>query len=479
MRDKQPDHPELIAGPNPLLEALSPFISLKSLPAALCEEPLAEVKWRSIAPARREPFLMLSDKHYWPITPHVHVAAEIQLMLRSGLVQRNPMSPEEQRRVNMLSLANSVETVKLPTLRKRAGGSILAAITGLGKSTLVERILAVLAPQQVVVHGINKECGWSVLTQVAYLIVNAPSNATRKGLFAAIIGALDALIGTTYADDLKRQKNLDEAMVYVAKVLSIHRVGLLVIDENQASTLAENIWGDEFVQYFLGLMNLGIPVLLVGNPMAFSDLDASAQLLRRFATHGWHELKPATKSEDDSWWNKQFLPGVARFTLCEEVPSVDEIRNVTSEIDGGIPGVFLAIWKEAQKIALRRGGKAACLTTKDLRVAASSPSVAKLLDIGRAASTGNMDAQFVDLPRKLEASDQVGAGNTMSVSSEGAGEVLRRIERQLKQKESRQREKKERDKVARETLTEDDLRRGANALAMLAGKLSDQGELEV
>jgi len=355
----------------------------------------------------------------------------------------------------------------------------LTAITGLGKSTLVERVLSVLAPQQVIVHSANKDCGWSVLTQVAYLIVNAPSNATMRGLFAAIIGALDTLLSTTYAADLKRQKNLDEAMVFVAKVLSFHRVGLLAIDENQASTLAENVWGDEFVQYFLGLMNLGIPVLLVGNPLAFSELEASAQLLRRFVTHGWHEFKPATKSDDSSWWNRQFLSGATRFSLCEEVPLVDEIRDVTTEIDGGIPGIFLAIWKEGQKIALRRGGKTARLTAKDLKVAASSPNVTKLLDITRAVSTGNVNARFGDLPQQPKAPNQADTGNPMSVDLQGAGDALRRISYLLQQQGSRQKSKKERDQAAREKLTEDDLRRGADALAILAGEQTDQDELDV
>ena len=479
MRDKRLDHPELIAGPNPLLEVLAPFIPLKGLPAALRKEPLASVNWRQLPPEQREPLLALSDEHYWPVTPQLRMAGEIQLMLRSGLVQRNPMSRDEQCRINMLALADNVHKAGHQSLRRRAGGAILAAITGLGKSTLVERALSVLAPQQVVVHGASKECGWLVLTQVTYLVVNAPSNATRKGLFAAIVGALDALLCTDYAVDLRRQKNLDEAMVFVAKVLSYHRVGLLAIDENQASTLAENTWGEEFIQYFLGLMNLGIPVLLIGNPLAFSELGANAQLLRRFVTHGWHEFKPATKSDAHPWWTREFLPGAMRFSVCEEIPTVEEVRGATSEIDGGIPGIFLAIWKEGQKIALHRGGKTACLTANDLKVAASSPNVAKLLAIAQAASVGNVDAQFVDLPRQSMAPDEGGAGKSASVDSNSGCEALSRITRQLKQRESRQRNKKERDKAALERLSEDDLRRGADALAVMAGRPADQGELDV
>lgn len=388
------------------------------------------------------------------------------------------MSLEEQRRINMLALADSVNRVQLQSLRKRAGGSVLAAITGLGKSTLVERVLSVLAPQQFVVHRERRDCGWSVLTQVTYLIVNAPSNATRRGLFAAIIGALDALLSTDYAADLKRQKNLDEAMVFVAKVLSFHRVGLLAIDENQPNTLAENVWGDEFIQYFLGLMNLGIPVLLMGNPLAFSELDASAQLLRRFVTHGWHVLSPARQGAD-SWWSNQFLLGATRFTLCEEAPSIDEIQDATSGVDGGIPGTFVAVWKEGQKIALRRAGGAARLTVEDLKAAASSPNVAKLLEIARAVSTGNASSRFDDIPQQPRAPNQGSIGGPMATRPEEAGQALSRISRQVKQQESRKQKKKEQDMAARKNLSEDDLRRGADAHARFAGEQAHQGELDI
>lgn len=385
------------------------------------------------------------------------------------------MAEDEQRRVNMLALSDSLEKVHLQSLRKRAGGAVVSAITGLGKSTLVERVLSVLAPEQFVTHGASKECGWSLLTQVAYLIVNAPSNATRKGMFSAIVGALDALLGTDYSSDLKRQ-NLDQAMVFVAKKLSIHRVGLLVIDENQASTLAENVWGFEFILYFLGLMNLGVPVVLMGSPLAFTELEAGAQLTRRFATHGWHVLHPGT-IESDSWWH-HFLVGVTRFRLCEEIPSIDETKLATAGIDAGVPGIFLPIWKEAQKIALRRGGQASCLKIGDLQEAGSSPTVQKLLEVGKAISTDNVKLSFDDLPRPKKFAEQADGAKPPADPGD-ARQAYNRVAAGLKQRERRAQLKAEREKAAQRNLTEDDMRRRTDALAKFASSDTDQGELEV
>ena len=56
---------------------------------------------------------------------------------------------------------------------------------------------------------------------------------------------------------------------------------------------------------------------------------------------------------------------------------------------------------------------------------------------------------------------------------------MSRISRQLKQQESRKQKKKEKDMAARKNLSEDDLRRGADAHARFAGEQADQGELDI
>ena len=479
MPSSPPDHPELGGERNPLLEALAPYVPLSELPKALQNEPLNKIRWKSLSPELREVHLREIENHYWPVAPQLEVCADIQSMLRSGLSARNPMSKAEQLRINMLALAPDAEGLRLQSLRKRAGGAIVSAITGMGKSTLVERALAAFAPKQVVVHGQNKDCGWSTLTQVTYLIVDAPPNATRNGLFEAIIGALDRLLGTDYSSVLRRQRNIDAGLVYVAKQLSIHRVGMLVIDENQEETLVTNHWGTEFILVFLGLMNLGIPVVLMGNPLAFTDLDSGAQLTRRFASHGWHELAPAASSKE-KWWRKQFVVGEMRFTLCDKSLSVDEVADVSFEFEQGNPGLFSALWAETNRTALRRGGKTAVMKVDDIAVAAKSPRFRKLAEIAKSISDGNGSGRYRDLPVKRPTSGS-GADQPMTgaPSAQDIVSAIAKLSAELKRRETRQRKKGEKDQELRKTLTEDDLRLGTDAMTILASLRNEQGEMDV
>lgn len=479
MPSRSTDRPEIGGGRNPLLEVLPPFIPMSGLPKALQNEPLKHINWKSLEPELREGYLSEIENHYWPVAPQLEICADIQRMLRAGLAARNPMSKEEQRRINMLALAKDAEGVALQSLRKRAGGAIISAITGMGKSTLVERALATFSPEQIIVHKQSKDCGWSTLTQVTYLIVDAPPNATRNGLYEAIIGGLDRILGTDYSSVLRRQRNIDAGLVYVAKTLSMHRLGMLVIDENQEETLVKNHWGAEFILIFLGLMNLGVPVLLMGNPLAFTEIDTGAQLTRRFVTHGWHDLAPAASSSE-KWWREQFLVGEMRFTLCENSLTVDQVADKSFKYEQGVPGLFSALWLEMNMTALRRGGKTAEMKVDDIAVAAKSPRFRKLAEISKSIHDGNKSGRYRDLPvSKVE----TGAGAVQSgkgaPSAQDVVSAVGNIAAALKRQETRQRNKKEKDQGLRKTLTEEDLRRGTDAMSILARSQNEQDEMDV
>jgi hypothetical protein len=479
MTSRPARHPELGSARNPLLEVLAPYIPLSGLPKALQCEPLKDISWRSDEPEMREVHLGRIEDHYWPVTPQLEVCADIQLMLRSGLMARNPMSKAEQLRINMLALAPNAGEVWLQSLKKRAGGAIVSAITGMGKSTLVDKALSVFAPNQIIVHGQNKACGWSTLTQVTYLIVDAPPNATRYGLFEAIISALDRLLGTDYSSDLRRQKNIDAGLVFVAKTLSIHRVGMLVIDESQEETLVKNHWGLEFILVFLGLMNLGIPVLLMGNPLAFTDLEKGAQLTRRFVSHGWHELVPAANSTE-KWWRKEFVVGEMRFTLCEKSLSVDEVVDVAFEFDQGNPGLFSSLWAETIRTALRRGGRSATMKVEDIAIAAKTARFRKLAEIAKSIGDGNVSGRYRDLPIRLPVSAS-GAEQpaTGAPSAQDIVSAIGKLSANLKRQETRQMTKAAKDQALKKILTEEDLRQGVDARSVLARLASGQGELDL
>jgi hypothetical protein len=478
-------HPELINGPNPLLEAMAPLVSFRDLPAALTRQPLEAVDWRSMPPEQRSVFLEQYRWHYWPSSLILDLAESVQTMLRGGLAARNPLSVVEQRRINALALVDSTNKTNLQSLRTPAVGGIISSITGMGKSTLLARVLDVIAPQQVVIHAKSEACGWSALTQVLYLVIDAPFNGTPRGLLARIVEGLDVLLGTDYAEDRRKMRNLDAELLFVTKLLSTHRVGLLAIDENQQSNFDSSSWQKVFVLFYLGLMNLGIPVLLLGNPSAFGGLESASQDMRRFSVAGYHKLVPAA-SPLESWWSRDFVPGMCRFLLCDEIPPVNEIVERTFEMSGGVPGLFGPLWVEAQRVVLRRGGSHACLTHADFVTALNSPRVTELHAIARQAVGKAAVQRFVDMPFAPKAGLTQTAstppgestdGTTVTQSSStGSSHVItvrNAIEHQVKAKVRAAEKRKER----AEHLSSEDLRRFELQMEMFAGLQGTQEPL--
>jgi hypothetical protein len=478
-------HPELLLGPNPLLEVMAPFATLRELPALLRNEPLKGLAWRKLPPDRREPLLRLIEAHYSPTRECLDFAMEIQNAVRSSLVVRNPLDAREQRRINQLGFATTATEFAKHAMSGRAGGGICSAITGSGKTTLAKRVLAVIAPDQVYRHGESKACGWATLVQVTYLFIDCPFNSSRGGLLAKIVGGLDELLDTRYSEELRKIKNLDDKTLYVVRILCLHRVGMLVVDENQSGNFEENVWQAEFILFYLALMNMGIAILLLGNPLAFGSLRRFSQVMRRFSSIGYYELLPAA-SESEKWWDQDYLSGVSAFSLCEKVPPAAQIKTFAFKNSGGLRGLWSAQWSEGQKIALRRGGNSATLAMQDLEAARHTPRIRELTAIA-AAALGTLEGRtFDDLPERIkhlaapnsktDGTTSAYAGRTSKKAPPTSAE-LKRLANSLAKSQRKQAQAMEANMKRLDRYSEDDLRRANDSLSILAGLRDEQGEL--
>lgn len=399
-RSNLEERPELLFGPNPLIEALPPFIPFVNLPSKLAHYPLEHCEdWRQMRPSFREPLLEQCTQHFAPFRPILEPAAGIQLLLRRAASILNPLNTDQRRRVNQVSVAQSLADIKqVPILE--GGGGLIDGITGLGKTRLVHRALALIAPEQVIEHEPCPHAGWLKLTQCVYLYVDHASNGTRGGVLKRILLALDEKLGTNYSERCGRSTNLDTLLTMVCKYLVLHRVALLVIDENQDRNFDQSPWQMEFILFYLSLMNLGISVLLVGNPAAFYNLEEYSQVMRRFSMGGKTSLVPASNQEE-SWWCIDFVPRERKFCVVEKCLIDDAtMAQLEFEASGGIPGLFQRYYIEAQRSALRRGDETAELTLGDFTVAKASPRYKELAKIALHVNTGTGGYQDIpELPR--------------------------------------------------------------------------------
>jgi hypothetical protein len=366
--------PELMMGPNPFIEALPPYLTPADIARKFGNYPLDDKPWQRLPPGSREPLLEFAAEHIAPTSSILPIVIAIQTLIRRSMCQRNPLLQEEQRRCNMIGVAESIGTIR-STPRLNGAGASIAGMTGMGKTTGTSRALQLVAPDQVINHGTSKVYGWHRLRQVPWLYIDHPSNGTRGALLKRVLCALDEVLGTDFSDLYSKVSNIDTLLTQVCKQLSLHRVALLIIDEKQQRNFQDSPWSLEFVLFYLSLMNLGISVLLIGNPLAFDHLRAFSQVVRRFSVGGMHQLNPAA-TEDEPWWRDDLVPRIHRFNLVEHV-QVDAGHRKSFEFKhtAGVPGLLQLLHVEAQRSALRRAeGTQAVLEMSDYFDALNSPS---------------------------------------------------------------------------------------------------------
>jgi hypothetical protein len=391
--------PTDLNAPNPLLEGYDAPLAYHEFGKRLSARPLAKVNWQVVSPQHREKYLDNPTAHYVPIRTSYAPAMGLQTLLRRALALLNPLRPENRVRVNRIALSKTPEEL-LNVGRADGAGGLWDGITGTGRSQLATRVLNLVVPEQVIDYGPSQACGWIRLRQVVWLHVDHPSNGTRMGLLKRILMVLDIAAGTSYFHDNRRVVNLDTLLVEVCAKLAMHRVAILVIDENHEENLDASPWQHEFVMFYQSVMNLGISILLIGNPLAFSNLMAYGQPVRRLMVGGIHHFLPAP-SATEQWWAGDFIPRMRKFSVVEECEIEGSKRNkLEFEFTAGVPGLYPLLNVQAQRLALRRDGDRAVLKEQDLIDASRSPFYMKAKEIADCVLNKCAEAalRFRDIP---------------------------------------------------------------------------------
>lgn len=481
----------VLFGKNPLIGGLASYCTLQDFPERLFKDPLKNISWRNIRPSFREILLEKMSEHYFPTPLALELAMSLQNAIFGSLMKRDPTKPSERARHNkVLSLSGHESLHELAPLTCAVSGGMLKAETGMGKSVTLKTILSVIAPEQIIIHKRSEACDWAQLVQIAYLYVEFPSNGSRGALAASIGMAIDKLLGTKYAEKIARTNNIDMALLLALKFVMMHRVGCIVIDEAQRELLGEGSWGAEFVRYFKTLMNFGVPVILSGHPMAFAAMEASGQLGRRFSGIGRFELIRAY-SREEPWWFSFFEPGVHKFRVVESVRDSEIVRSEISKLSAGVPDFYCVLWRETQRIALRRGGDSAEVTVEDVGAAKTSPSFSALSEMSMwLEDPETTPGRYSDLTKFKPASTtpslakDSGTGSTPSPKLDSKrNPQLPDVVKKLQNEEKRRKSAKDKFDIATEkarALDEKDLRRGLNSQSIsssLDGLV--QGDLDV
>jgi len=441
---------------NPLIEALPPILLADEASAALANYPLFDPDSRTLPSEIRFHEVMDILDLFEPLDRHLELEQRFSRAIRRGYVARNPLLPGHYQQLggNVETLKenmqmydaeyrqyNSVAPTNIPSTTFGFG---LLGIGGTGKTTAIRRIMS-LYPQ-VIIH--SEYCHQPlVLAQVVWLKLDCPNDGSVKGLCINFFTMVDDLLGVNYSKHYAKngRATVDQMLPHMARVASLHKIGVLIIDELQHLSEAKSGGAAKMLNFFVQLVNIiGLPVILVGTSKAKPLLTKEFRQIRRNSGLGnplWENLK-----NDEDWehflqalWRYQYIQKPAELTdelsqvlyyetqgiidFAVKIFILSQIRAIVTGIETLTPSIIHSSAADALILAkpaldaLRKGDKTALMEFEDIEVIDLEPLVEQYqaqlhTSEGKAnskaasrptdsAASPTSDKQRVDLPDDL------------------------------------------------------------------------------
>ncbi|WHY86526.1 ATP-binding protein [Neobacillus novalis] len=339
---------------NPLIEALPPIFTEEEVVDQLSVLPPYDEKERSLNANYRFHCLQRLFQYFQPFENHLDLEQRISRAIRQGYLHRNPMKKEEVMRVHesyrAIKEGKFLKTYQTEAKRTAAGFTIIG-LSGIGKSTAIERVLS-FYPQLIKHHEYQGKP--FIYTQISWLKLDCPFDGSLKGLCMSFFAELDRLLGSNYLNKFGAQKNTTDLMLQrMAHLSSLHGIGLLIIDEIQHLSLSKSGGSDKMLNFFVTLVNtIGIPVLMVGTNKAISILQSEFRQARRGSGQGdmvWSQMP-----QDESW--DLFVDGMWEYQWTTDFTELtSDFSDLLYEESQGILDIAVKLFMLAQVRAISTG----------------------------------------------------------------------------------------------------------------------------
>lgn len=343
---------------NPLIEALPDIYTQQEVIDILNERPKFSGEELNESPEIRL-HLIQQIKHNFmqPLPIHLELQAKVSLMLRTGYQGRNPVSPLYARQFavgisKILKGDYNDETGNLIGNRSTASSFALFGISGIGKSTAIEKTL--LLYPQVIIHSDYEHEGLSIgfLKQIVWLVIECPFNGSRGTLCKNFFEAVDSILGTAYYQKFaKARVNESDLIDKMAHVAALHCIGVLVFDEIQRMKKGQE--GQLTMNFLVELHNkLGVPLIFVGT---YKAIDLFTPLLANARRASGMGAEFFDRMEKDKRWD-YFLNQLWKYQwLKEPIPLTDEMNELFYRETLGITDLVVNLFMQAQFLTISQG----------------------------------------------------------------------------------------------------------------------------
>ncbi|MCC2424457.1 ATP-binding protein [Bacillus wiedmannii] len=325
---------------NPFIEALPPIFNEDDVlerfmvtPRISDQDKLSETNIRYHVLKRVKNFIQ-------PLPIHFEVERRLSTLIRRGYLARNPLDRTFLERVRVLhELREEEETAhkyideRLNYIRSTADSLSIIGISGIGKTTAIERLL--LMYPQVIKHEEYKGQPFN-RTQIVWLKIDCPYDGSLSTLCKSFFKAIDDLLETRYLEKFGYLNRVTSTMLlHMTSLASMYGIGVLVIDEIQHLLHSKNDQ-EEMLNFFVTLSNtVGIPTVLIGTSKAQKLFKGNFRQARRAASEAVIWDRMAEDSEEwefflETLWELQCLKTQSKHTEETKKAFYYECQGITS-----------------------------------------------------------------------------------------------------------------------------------------------------
>jgi len=326
---------------NPFLEALPPIFNEDDVLDRFMVTPRISKEDKQKDVNIRYHVLKRVKNSIQPLPIHSEVERRLSTLIRRGYLARNPLDKTFFERLKVLhelredeEQAHKYIDERLNYIRSTADSLSIIGISGIGKTTAIERLL--LMYPQVIKHDIYKGEPFN-RTQIVWLKIDCPYDGSLSTLCKSFFKAIDDLLGTRFLEKFGYLNRVTSTMLlHMTSLASMYGIGVLVIDEIQHLLHAKNDQ-EEMLNFFVTLSNtVGIPTVLIGTSKAQQLFKGNFRQARRAASDGaiiWDRMDEQSEEWEfflETLWKLQCFK--TRSELTEDVKKTfyDECQGITS-----------------------------------------------------------------------------------------------------------------------------------------------------
>ncbi|EKB5971591.1 ATP-binding protein [Listeria monocytogenes] len=326
---------------NPFIEALPPIFDEDDVLERFMVTPRITNQDKQSATNIRYHVLKRIKNFIQPLPIHFEVERRLSTLIRRGYLARNPLDKTFLERIRVLHQLREDEEEahkyideRLNYIRSIADSLSIIGISGIGKTTAIERLL--LMYPQVIKHEQYEGEPFN-RTQIVWLKIDCPYDGSLSTLCKSFFKAIDDLLGTRYLEKFGYLNRVTSTMLlHMTSLASMYGVGVLVIDEIQHLLHAKNDQ-EEMLNFFVTLSNtVGVPTVLIGTSKAQQLFKGNFRQARRAASDGsiiWDRMDENSEEWDfflETLWELQCLKTKSELTDDVKKTFYDECQGITS-----------------------------------------------------------------------------------------------------------------------------------------------------